>query len=196
MDPRLDFPGRARDALLPTATATAGGHTAVLGPLTIRRLALIHSLETPLFYPDTRLGTGLGWLATGYALAADTHARRLTRLLAERGAAAVAAPRDHGRGAVALARGLRPGPRAFRRRGRRGSGGPVGGILAAGDGALAELAGWAMTELGWGWDEALDAPLPAILLARRHARRSAGRDKGFGWAMMDELERRKRNDGD
>lgn len=90
MDPRLDFPGRARDALLPTATARAGGHAAVLGPLTIRRLALIHSLETPLFYPDTRLGTGLGWLATGYALAEDTDARRLTRLLAERGAGAVA----------------------------------------------------------------------------------------------------------
>lgn len=53
-----------------------------------------------------------------------------------------------------------------------------------------------MTELGWGWDEALDAPLPAILLARRLARRSSGRDKSFGWAMMDELERRKRNDGD
>ena len=53
-----------------------------------------------------------------------------------------------------------------------------------------------MTELGWGWDAALDAPLAAILLARRHARRESRRDRGFGWAMMDELERRKRNDGD
>lgn len=87
---QLDFPSRARSALLPTATLRAGGRAATLGPLTIRRLALLHSLETPLFYPRSRLGTGLGWLASAYALWDGADDRRLVRLLSEKGAGAVA----------------------------------------------------------------------------------------------------------
>ncbi|MBR1608680.1 MAG: hypothetical protein IJ678_03590, partial [Kiritimatiellae bacterium] len=68
MDLQLDFPARARSALLPTAMVRCGGAAATLGPLTIRRLALLHSIETPLFYPGSRLGTGLGWLASAYVL--------------------------------------------------------------------------------------------------------------------------------
>ncbi len=88
---QLDFPSRARSALLPTATLRAGGRAATLGPLSIRRLALLHSLETPLFYqPAPRLGPGLGWLASAYALWDGADDRRLVRLLAEKGPGAVA----------------------------------------------------------------------------------------------------------
>lgn len=91
MDLRLDFPGRARDVFLPTARVEAGGFSAVLGPLTVGRLALLHSLETPLFYDDPKLGVGVGWLASAYVVSAGADEIRLLRLLAERGAAGIAA---------------------------------------------------------------------------------------------------------
>lgn len=87
---QLDFPSRARSALLPTVLLKAGPHRATLGPLSIRRLALMHSLETPLFYPRSRLGAGLGWLASAYVLWDRADDRRLVRVLAEKGAGAVA----------------------------------------------------------------------------------------------------------
>lgn len=91
MDLRLDFPGRARDVFLPTARVEAGGRTAVLGPLTVGRLALLHSLESPLFYDPPRLGVGFGWLASAYAVSEGADEIRLLRLFSEKGAAAVAA---------------------------------------------------------------------------------------------------------
>ena len=51
-----------------------------------------------------------------------------------------------------------------------------------------------MTRLRWGWEETLRAPLPALILARRHARRSEGRPKDFGWAMLEHLSQRKERD--
>lgn len=89
MDPKFDFPGRARDVLLPTARVEAGGRTAVLGPLTIGRWALLHSLESPLLYDAPRLGLGAGWLASAYVCARETDELRLLDLLAERGPAAI-----------------------------------------------------------------------------------------------------------
>lgn len=90
MDLRLDFPTRARDVFVPTATVEAGGRKAVLGPLTVGRLALLHSIETPLIYDRPRLGRGVGWLASAYVCARDADEMRLLDLLADRGVAAIA----------------------------------------------------------------------------------------------------------
>ena len=87
MDLRLDFPTRARDVFVPTATVEAGGRKAVLGPLTVGRLALLHSIETPLIYDRPRLGRGVGWLASAYVCARDADEMRLLDLLAESGRA-------------------------------------------------------------------------------------------------------------
>ena len=43
---------------------------------------------------------------------------------------------------------------------------------------FAELAGFALAELRWGWEETLRAPLAALILARRHRRRAFGRPGG------------------
>ena len=90
MDLKLDFPARARDVFVPTATVEAGGRTAVLGPLTLGRWALLHSLESPLLYEEPRLGLGVGWLASAYVCAHDADEMRLLDLLAERGRGALA----------------------------------------------------------------------------------------------------------
>lgn len=89
MDLRLDFPTRARDVFVPTATLEAGGRKAVLGPLTVGRLALLHSIETPLIYDRPLLGRGVGWLASAYVCARDTDELRILDLLSERGVPAI-----------------------------------------------------------------------------------------------------------
>lgn len=89
MDLRLDFPSRAKDVFVPTATVEAGGRTAVLGPLTVGRHALLHSLESPLFYDEPRLGWGVGWLASAYVAWGGSDEIRLLRLLSEKGVAAI-----------------------------------------------------------------------------------------------------------
>lgn len=103
MDLKLDFPGCARDVFVPTVRVRCGGRTAVLGPLTVGRWALLHSLETPLFYDAPRLGLGVGWLASAYVCAGAADEIRLLSLLSESGVGAIV------REAVRWAEGTFPG---------------------------------------------------------------------------------------
>lgn len=69
------------NAALPTRASAAlsegvplpleGGGRLFLRPFTVRRLLALHSIESPLFYPDSRYGNGLGWAATLLVLAAE-----------------------------------------------------------------------------------------------------------------------------
>ena len=89
MDPKFDFPGRARDVFVPTVRVRCGGREAVLGPLTVGRWALLHSLQCPMFYDSPRLGLGVGWLASAYVCAKSADEIRLLSLLSERGVGAI-----------------------------------------------------------------------------------------------------------
>lgn len=69
---------------LPTRAAAAlsagvpvplkAGGTLFLRPFTLRRILALHSVESPLFYPESRYGAGLGWAATLLILAAEDDA--------------------------------------------------------------------------------------------------------------------------
>jgi hypothetical protein len=85
-----DFPTRAaevfRDGL---AVVEHEGVSVALQPFTIRRVALLHSVESPLYYPDGgRFGVGLGWMLTVYIMGTD--AGEASELLAVRGPAGFA----------------------------------------------------------------------------------------------------------
>lgn len=84
------------NAALPTRAAAAlsegvplplrGGGRLFLRPFSIRRLLALHSVESPLFYPECRYGNGLGWAATMLILAAEDD-RAVSVQLARDGAA-------------------------------------------------------------------------------------------------------------
>ena len=82
-----DFPTRAaevfRDGL---AVVEHEGVSVALQPFTIRRVALLHSVESPLYYPDGgRFGVGLGWMLTVFVMGTD--AIETSELFATRGSA-------------------------------------------------------------------------------------------------------------
>ena len=72
------------NAALPTRAAAAlsegvsvpleRGGSLFLRPFTIRRILALHSVQSPLFYPDSRYGLGLGLAATVLILAAEDDA--------------------------------------------------------------------------------------------------------------------------
>lgn len=87
-DVRDDFPTRAAEVFRNATTRVSCGGCAVeLRPFTIRRVAMLHSVESPLFYSDGRWGLGAGWCATAYVMAGD--AAELADTLAHGGAAAL-----------------------------------------------------------------------------------------------------------
>ena len=78
------------NAALPTCAAAAlsagvpvplkRGGSLFLRPFTLRRILALHSVESPLFYPESRYGAGHGWAATLLILAAEDDAAVSLRL--------------------------------------------------------------------------------------------------------------------
>lgn len=81
-----DFPSRAaevfRDAI---DTIKHGGVEVALQPFTIRRVALLHSVWSPLFYTEPKFGVGVGWMVSVFIMATD--AREVSEVLAGQGVA-------------------------------------------------------------------------------------------------------------
>ena len=48
-----------------------GGVSVVIEPFTIRRVALLHTVQSPLFYTCPRFGNGIGWMLSVYIMAYD-----------------------------------------------------------------------------------------------------------------------------
>lgn len=85
-----DFPTRAAEVFRDgVGVVEHEGVSVALQPFTIRRVALLHSVESPLFYPDGRYGVGVGWMLTVFIMATD--AVEASELLAVRGPAGFAA---------------------------------------------------------------------------------------------------------
>lgn len=67
-----DFPTRAADVFRESvAKIEHGGVSVVIEPFTIRRVALLHTVQSPLFYTCPRFGNGIGWMLSVYIMAYD-----------------------------------------------------------------------------------------------------------------------------
>jgi len=84
--PHPDFPTRAAEVFRNAiGTIEHEGVSVELQPFTIRRVALLHSVQSPLFYPDSKFGAGVGWMLTVFVMGTD--AVQSSRLLAHTGVA-------------------------------------------------------------------------------------------------------------
>lgn len=85
-----DFPSRAaevfRDGI---GTIEHDGVSVELQPFTIRRVALLHSAQSPLFYAEPKFGVGVGWMVTTFVMGTD--AKETSNILAYGGVAALVA---------------------------------------------------------------------------------------------------------
>jgi len=69
-----DFPSRAAEVFrCAIGTITHAGVSVDLQPFTIRRVALLHSVQSPLFYAEPKFGVGIGWMVTTFLMSADAH---------------------------------------------------------------------------------------------------------------------------
>lgn len=81
-----DFPRRAAEVFQSSVASIEHDNIKIeLQPFTLRRVILLHSIESPLFYSDGQWGIGAGWAATVTIMSGDAH--ELSALLARNGAA-------------------------------------------------------------------------------------------------------------
>ena len=81
-----DFPSRAAEVFRDSiGTIKHGGVEVALQPFTIRRVALLHSTWSPLFYTDPKYGVGVGWMVSVFIMSTD--ARETSEVLAVQGVA-------------------------------------------------------------------------------------------------------------
>lgn len=81
-----DFPTRAAEVFKSSIGAVKhGGVSVELQPFTIRRVALLHSVWSPLFYREPEYGPGVGWMVTTFIMAVD--AAEASQVLATQGIA-------------------------------------------------------------------------------------------------------------